>query len=212
MPVSFPSGRKFTRVFSWSITQTPVFQDISGILELKNRQFLLKNMTGRFGASPCTLEGGISDFALPGPAVYTADMTIQPSRAEILWLFGKEKFRNLSFQGASTLQLSGKGPAENYRIGARWDLTNAAYAYPEVIEKPQGRPNRLTAEITLNKDAVTVSSFNYDLPPVNVSGSAMYRFAGKKPLSLSVSSKAFDIRKPFRFCRFCGHMIRREPV
>lgn len=174
---------------------TPAFQDISGNLELKNREFLLENITARFGASPCTLEGGISDFALPGPAVYTANMTILPSRDEILWLSGKEKFRNFSFQGASTLELSGKGPAQNYRIGARWDLTAVAYAYPEVMEKPQGRSNRLTFEITLNKDAVTISSFNYDLPPVNVSGSALYRFAGKNPLSLSVQSKAFDIHE-----------------
>ncbi|MGV8057033.1 MAG: AsmA-like C-terminal domain-containing protein [Smithellaceae bacterium] len=174
---------------------TPVFQNVSGILELKNRQFSLKNMTGRFGVSPCTLEGDISDFALPQPAVYNAAMTIQPALSEILWLSGKEKFRNLSFNGNSTLELAGKGPAENFHISARWDLTNAAYAYPEIMEKPQGRPNRLTAEITLKKDAANVSSFNYDLPPVSVSGSALYRFAGKKPLSLSVQSQAFDIRE-----------------
>lgn len=172
---------------------TPAFQDISGIMELKNRQFLLKNMVARFGASPCKLEGGISDFALPEPAVYTADMTVQPSREEVVWLAGKEKFRNFNFQGASRLELSGKGLAENFRIGARWDLTDAAYTLPQVMEKPQGRPNRLNAEIILNKDAVTVSSFNYDLPPVNVSGSALYRFGGKKNVSLNVQSKAFDI-------------------
>jgi uncharacterized protein YhdP len=174
--------------------KTPAFRDISGMLELKDRRFLLKNMTGRFGASPCTLEGGISDFALPQPAHYTAAMTLQPAREEILWLLGKERFRNLSYNGASTLVLTGEGPAENYRIGARWDLTAVAYAYPEVLKKPQGKPNRLAAEITLNKNAVTVSSFNYDLPPVKVRGSAIYRFTGKNPLSLNIQSNAFDIR------------------
>lgn len=172
---------------------TPVFQDITGILELKNRQFFLKKMTGRFGASPCTLDGSISDFALPGPAVYTATMTLQPSREEVLWLLGKEKFHNLSFQGASTLELSGKGPAENYRIGARWDLTNTAYAYPEIVEKPRGRANRLLAGITLNEKALKVSSFDYDLSPVNIKGSALLSFAGRKNLSLRVHSKAFNI-------------------
>ena len=173
----------------------PDFQDISGILELKNRQFLLKNMTGRFGNSPFTLEGGISDFARPQPVEYTANMTLKPARDEFLWLLGKEKFRDFSFNGSSTLVLSGKGTAENYHINARWDLTDVAYAYPEVMEKPRARKNRLTAEITLNKNAINVSSFNYDLPPVNVSGSAMYRFSGKKPLSLNIQSKAFDIRE-----------------
>ncbi|MEN6375668.1 MAG: AsmA-like C-terminal domain-containing protein [Smithella sp.] len=175
--------------------KTPVFQDISGILELKNRQFVLKKMTGRFGSSPCTLEGNISDFALPGPAVYTANMTLQPSRDQILWLLGRERFRHLSFQRASTLELSGKGPAENYRIAARWDLTNTAYAYPEIIEKPRGRANRLLAEVTLNEKVLIISSFDYDLPPVNVKGSALFSFAGGKNVALSIKSQTFDIRE-----------------
>ncbi len=175
--------------------KTPAFQDISGVLELKNRQFLLKKMTGRFGASPCTLEGGISDFALPGPAIYTVDMELHPARDEVQWLLGKEKFRNLSFKGDSTLILSGKGPAGNYRIGARWDLTSVTYAYPEILKKTQGKSNRLAAEIILHKDAIIISSFNYDLPPVNISGSGIYRLTGQTPLSLRVQSKAFDIRE-----------------
>lgn len=175
--------------------ETPVFQDIAGLLELKNRQFFLKKMTGRFGSSPCKLDGEISDFALPGPAVYTANMTLQPSRDGILWLLGKEKFRNLSFQGASTLELSGRGPADNFRIGVRWDLVNTAYAYPEIMEKPRGKANRLLADITLNKKALKVSSFDYDLSPVNIKGSALFSFAGKKDLSLNVKSRAFDVRE-----------------
>ena len=158
--------------------KTPDFHDISGLLELKNRQFSLRNMTGRFGASPCRLEGGISDFALPTPVVYTADMTLQPDRKEVLWLLGEEKFQNLAFDGTSTLHLSGKGPAENFQINARWDLTEAGYAYPDVMEKPGAKQNQLSADIILNKDAVNVSSFKYDLSPVALNGSAIYRFAG----------------------------------
>jgi uncharacterized protein involved in outer membrane biogenesis len=174
---------------------TPDFQDISGILELKNRQFSLKNMRGRFGSSSCKLDGGISDFALPTPAVYTADMTLQPARNEVLWLLGKEKFSKLAFDGSSILQLSGKGPAENYRISARWDLTQAAYAYPDVMEKTRAKPNQLSAEITLNRDAVSISSFTHNLPPVTINGSAAYRFTGGKTLSVSVRSNTFDIRE-----------------
>jgi len=175
--------------------KAPVFQDIRGVLELKNRRFSLQKMTGLFGSSPCALDGEISDFALPGPAVYTAEMTLQPSRDEILWLFGKGKFRRLSFQGDSILALSGRGPADNFRIGARWDLTNTAYVYPEVLEKPRGRANRLLAELTLHEKGITVSSFNCDLAPVNIKGSALYSFAGKKDLSLNVKSGAFDVRE-----------------
>ena len=172
----------------------PDFHDISGLLEMRNRQFLFKNITGRFGNSPFTLEGDISDFSLQ-PVEYTANMTLKPVRDEFLWLLGKEKFNDFSFKGSSKLLLSGKGTAENYHIKASWDLTDSTYAYQDVMEKPGTRKNQLTAEITLNKDTINVSSFNYDLPPVNVSGSAMYRSSGKKPLSLNVQSQDFDIRE-----------------
>ena len=175
--------------------KTPDFQDISGVLELKNRQFSLKNMTARFGASPCKLEGGISDFALPPPVIYTANMTLQPARKEVLLFLGKDKNSNLAFDGSSTLHLAGKGPAENYQISARWDLTQAGYAYPDILEKPKAKHNQLSAEIILNKNAVRVSSFNYDLSPVILNGAATYNFTGKKPLSVNVQSNTFDIRE-----------------
>ena len=175
--------------------KTPDFQDISGVLELKNRRFSLKNMTGRFGTSPCKLDGSLSDFALPTPVVYTADMTLQPARNEVLWLLGNEKFHNLSFDGPSILHLSGKGPAENYQISAHWDLTQAGYTYPDVMEKPKAKQNQFSAKILLNKNAISVSSFKYDLLPVTLNGSATYGFKGKKPMSVSVLSNTFDIRE-----------------
>ncbi len=174
---------------------TPVFQDLAGNLELINRQFMLKNVKGLFGASPCSVEGGISDFSLPTPTVFTAEMTLQPARSEILWLLGNEQFHDFRFTGISTLHLSGKGPAESYRIGARWDLMNASYAFPEIMEKPKGRSNTLECEIILNKDHLTVPSFHYDLPPIGIHGSAEDLFAAKKSVSLSVKSRAFDLRE-----------------
>jgi uncharacterized protein involved in outer membrane biogenesis len=175
--------------------KTPDFQDISGVLELKNRRFSLRNMTGRFGTSPCKLDGGISDFALPPPVIYAVNMTLQPARDEVLWFLGKDKNSNLAFDGPSTLHLSGKGPTENYQISARWDLTQAGYAYLDVMEKPKAKQNQLSAEIILNKNAVSVSSFKYDLSPVTLNGSATYRFSGKESLSLNVRSNTFDIRE-----------------
>ncbi|KQC09719.1 MAG: hypothetical protein APR62_13535 [Smithella sp. SDB] len=173
----------------------PVFHDISGILELKRREFSLKNMQGRFGLSPMTMEGKISDFALPYPTIYTAEMKVQPARDEVLWLLGKEKFQTLSFKGSSTLVLLGKGTDEDYHINAQWDLTDASYAYPDVMEKPKARKNQLAAEIILSEDAVNFSSFNYDLPPVSITGSMMFRFAGGIPSSFNIKSKTFDVRE-----------------
>jgi len=171
----------------------PVFHDISGMLELEDRRFSLRKMQGNFGNSPFTMEGGISDFALPRPAVYTAEATLQPAREEVLWLMGKERFRSFTFDGTSTLLLSGKGTADDYHVSARWDLTDAAYAYPGVMEKPGARENRLTAEIIIHTDSIEVPSFEYDLPPVRVSGSATSRFSGGTPLSVSIRSTAFDL-------------------
>ncbi len=175
--------------------QAPLFHKISGILEMKNRQFALKNMKGMFGSSPCTLHGSISDYALPTPNIYTAEMDMQPEREEILWLIGKEKFGALSFKGPSALHLSGKGPTDQYRISANWNLTDAAYAYPDVMEKPATRKNDFKAEIILNDDAVNFSSFDYDLPPVGISGSAMFFYAGGIPMSVDVHSGSFNLQK-----------------
>lgn len=172
---------------------TPVFQDLNGTLELANRQFLLKKVKGRFGASPCRVDGGISDFSLPTPTVYTAEMTLQPARSEILWLLGKEQFPDFKFDGESTLHLSGKGPAEQYRISARWDVTPAAYAFPYLLEKPKGKPNTLACEILLNHDRLLVPSFQYDLGPIGVKGNAGDLFAPKKPVSFHIQSRAFDL-------------------
>ncbi|HBI48096.1 MAG TPA: hypothetical protein DDX93_05195 [Smithella sp.] len=172
----------------------PLFHDISGILELKKRQFALKKIKARFGLSPLTMEGSISDFASHHPNIYTAEMKIQPVRDEVVWLLGKEKFREFGFKGPSNLVLAGKGTDVDYHIDAQWDLTGAAYAYPGVMEKPGARKNQLNAEVIINEDAVNLSSFNYDLPPANITGSVLVRFAGGMPSSFNINSRVFDAR------------------
>lgn len=172
----------------------PLFHDINGILELKKRRFSLKSINARFGLSPLTMEGGISDFGLPYPTIYTAEMKIQPVRNEVVWLLGEENFRALNFKGPSTLVLSGKGTDEDYRINALWNLTNAAYSYSDVFEKPASRKNRLAADMIINQDAVNISSFDYDLSPVSIKGSITVRFNGNVPASFSIRSNAFEAR------------------
>ncbi len=175
-------------------SSAPVFHDVGGLLKWENRQFSLEKMSGTFGNSPFTMEGSISDFALPHPVAYTAEMTIQPARDEILWLLGAEEFGALDFDGSSTLTLSGKGTNEEYHVSANWDLTDATYAYPDVFEKPGARENRLIAEIILHTDSIDVPSFAYDLPALRVSGSAASRSGGTS-LSLAIQSEALDLRE-----------------
>lgn len=173
----------------------PVFNNISGILELKKRVFSLKKMKGQFGHSPCTLEGNISDFARPQKNIYTAFAKMQPAREEVLWLLGKEKFSDSGFKGASTLFLSGKGTDEKYHLNASWDLNDVAYVYPGVLEKPSKRKNHVTAQIVINDQAVDFTSFKYYLPPVNVIAAARFYYSGKIPLSFYIQSRMFDIRE-----------------
>lgn len=181
-------------IFTVGAGGAPDFSDISGTLELKNRQFSLSNMKGRFGASPCSLDGFISDFALPGALIYTAKMSLQPAREEVVWLLGKDRFPKLGFDGTSIVLLSGTGPANDFHISALWDLTGAAYRHEDIVEKPNGQHNRITAELIINEDAFKVPSFEYDLPPAKVRGSATYLFKGKSPLSVTLSSDRMDIR------------------
>jgi uncharacterized protein involved in outer membrane biogenesis len=176
----------------------PVFHDISGAMALEKRRFALNNIKGHFGNSPFTLEGSISDFALPGPVEYAAQMTLQPARDEVLWLLKKDRFRSFRYEGSSTLLLSGKGTADNFHLTTRWDLTQAAYALEHMMEKPGARNNTITAEILLNREAIDVSSFHYNLPPVQVSGSALYRFSGKRPLSVRIQSNPFQMSEAVR--------------
>lgn len=90
------------------VPSAPLFNDIKGILELKRRQFSIKNIRAYFGKSPCTMEGNISDFARSGPNIYTAYMKVQPVRDDVVWLLGEKTFRDMDFRGASHLMLSEK--------------------------------------------------------------------------------------------------------
>ena len=186
-------------VFSVGAGGAPDFTNISGVLELKNRRFSLAGMEGRFGTSPFRLDGSISDFAAPGPAVYTAKMSLEPARDEVLWLLGKEKLTQFVFDGASSLIISGRGPAENFKIDTRWDLTGATYSYGDELKKPGGRHNRLAASLIINEDKLKVPSFEFDLEGQKLGGSASYNFTGKSPLSLRLKAGALDLHRVASF-------------
>jgi len=177
------------------VPSAPLFNDIKGILELKRRQFSIKNIRAYFGKSPCTVEGNISDFARPEPNVYTAYMKVQPVRDDVVWLLGEKTFNDMNFRGTSLLTLSGRGPDSAFRIKARWDLTDAAYAFPGVLEKPRFVKNQFTADLVIDDQAVDFISFKHVMPPVNVMGKMMLRYEGDSPASFTIQSGAVDIRE-----------------
>ena len=176
------------------VPSAPLFNDIKGILELKRRQFSIKNIRAYFGKSPCTMEGNISDFARSGPNIYTAYMKVQPVRDDVVWLLGEKTFRDMDFRGASHLMLSGKGPDSAFRIRADWNLTDVAYVFPGVLEKPRSRKNQFTADLVIDDKAVDFKSFKHFLPPVNVTGKMMLRYEGDSPASFNIQAGTFDVR------------------
>ena len=182
-------------VFTIGAAGVPDFTNVRGVLELKNRQFSLTGMEGRFGSSEFRLDGSISDFAAPGPVVYTAKMFLEPARDEVFWLMGRENVSGFAFDGVSSLSVSGSGPAENFQIDAAWDLTGVAYRYGEVLEKPGGHHNRLAVSLIINEDKLKVPSFEFDLEGQKLGGSAVYNFSGKSPLSLVLKSEHVDIHR-----------------
>ena len=141
------------------------------------------------------MEGNISDFARPEPNVYTVYMKVQPVRDDVVWLLGEKTFNDMDFRGTSLLTLSGKGPDTGFRIRADWNLTDVAYAFPGVLEKPRSRKNQFTADLVIDDQAVDFQSFKHVMPPVNVTGKMLLRYEGASPASFAVQSGTFDIRE-----------------
>ncbi len=177
------------------VPSAPSFNNIRGILELKRRQFSLNDIRAYFGKSPCTMEGSISDFARPEPNIYTAYMKVQPVRDDVVWLLGEKTFNDMDFRGVSLLTLSGKGPDSAFRIKAHWDLTDAAYAFPGVLEKPRSGKNQFTADLVIDDQAVDFTSFKHVMPPVTITGKMMLRYEGDSPASFTIQSGTVDIRE-----------------
>jgi uncharacterized protein involved in outer membrane biogenesis len=173
--------------------RVPTFNNIKGDLQMRGKDFLLRGMTGNFGGSPFTLEGKIADYPLDTPASYPFTMVITPAEAEIAWLFRQEKPAGIAFSGRSLLQLSGAGHTADYRLAGSWDLTGADYRYRQLVHKPAGMANRLRFSARLGKGEARLEEFRYELPPLDVTADATYRYHDRKPLTFSVTTNRFMV-------------------
>lgn len=172
----------------------PVFRDISGILELKGRDFNLHGMAGKFGEAPFSLEGKLADYCLDTPTRYPLSLKLTPGAGEVSWLFGKEATNRIRYAESSTLTLSGDGTLGNYKLSGSWDLTAAEYKYADWLSKPAGKANDLSFSIYFTDQETRVSSFRYNLLPLSLEASARYRYKGRRALALSVKTNVFQIR------------------
>lgn len=173
-------------------SSVPTFNNIKGTLEIMGKDFSLHNMSGSFGNSPLTLEGRITDYPLDKPSSYPFKMVIAPAKSELEWLLGKELSRQLSYNGNSTLNLSGEGFTTAYSLAGDWNLTPAAYRYANFVAKPVGTPSRMKFKGLISPREAVLTALNYTLGDLNVDLSAKYPFEPAKSLELLINTNQFS--------------------
>jgi uncharacterized protein involved in outer membrane biogenesis len=171
----------------------PILSGIKGGLELRGKDLLLHNMSGKFGESPMTLEGRITDYCLATPASYPFALTMIPGKKEIAWLLGIDGGGNFAFTGKTSLQMTGSGTTDSYKLDGRWDLTEASYSYNDVFTKPQSQSNRVAFKSNFTTGKVQVETFSYQLASLNINATAHYRIKDKYLSSFTVDSNPFQI-------------------
>jgi uncharacterized protein YhdP len=168
--------------------EVPTFNSISGKLAMRGKDFILSGMQAKFGDSPFTLDGRITDYPLDVPCGYPFTMTMRPRAQEVAWLLRQEKAGNLRFAGDSVLSLQGAGPIAAYRLAGSWNLSPASYAYRDLLTKPARQDNQLSFQSLLSEQGAKITAFRWNLAPLALAGSAEYRFGAKRPLAFAVRS------------------------
>ncbi|WP_224963287.1 DUF3971 domain-containing protein [Geomonas subterranea] len=165
----------------------PVFTGIKGQLELAGKDFFLKGMTGRFGTSPLTLEGRITDYPLDHPCQYPFTAKVQPRQPEVVWLLGKGIG---SFTTNGIVNLKGEGGTSLYKLSGDSDLTTASYSFKDLVAKPAGRTNSVSFSMEFDKEQFRITGLRYQLPPASLSATAVSRYDG--PVSMEIRTNQFQ--------------------
>jgi len=174
-------------------SSVPTFNNIKGTLEMKGKDFYLHNMSGKFGSSPMTLEGKITDYPLDRPSGYPFNMVISPAKSELEWLLGKEQSKQLSYNGNSTLSLAGDGFTSGYNLSGAWNLAPAAYSYSNFVTKPVGTPSQMQFKGSISPKEAVLTSLDYTLASLKVNLAAKYTFEPKKAIDLLINTNQVRI-------------------
>ncbi|MDD2852318.1 MAG: AsmA-like C-terminal domain-containing protein [Desulfuromonadaceae bacterium] len=158
----------------------PTFNNLKGIIELKGKNFNLVDMTGNFGTSPFSLNGSITEYNTDKTSDYPIKMDISPRPPEISWLANIAGLTKLEYANSSSLQLTGGGHYSAYRLNGDWDLKQASYTLPGYINKPVSMPHTLVFSTVIGKDFTRVTSVNYALQPLVITGTGLIGY-GKNP-------------------------------
>ncbi|MBN1549020.1 MAG: AsmA-like C-terminal domain-containing protein [Syntrophaceae bacterium] len=170
----------------------PTFNSIRGELLLEGKDFILRNMSGKFGSSPFTLDGKITDYCLDKPKNYPFSMAMAPGKPEVDWLVGDESGKKITYSGASTLRLNGTGPTHDYHLEGEWILDQIAYNYSDIIRKPAGKANRIQCKGQINDEGFSILSLQYVLAPLNLKLRANYQ-GEKETFVVRAESNSFPI-------------------
>lgn len=171
----------------------PTFNSIKGDLELAGKNFVLRNMSGRFGSSPFTLNGMITDYCMLTPSGYPFSAAFTPQQPDLAWLLGKITDDNLHFSGSSVLRVNGEGQTSAYTISGDWNLGGAAYSVTNVVAKPAGQPNQLSYRLALSMEGLGAFSCQYALPPLSLSLVTRHRPGKEVPSLVEVKTNQFDM-------------------
>lgn len=173
--------------------KAPVFSNIKGIIELKDKNFSLIGMTAQFGDSPLKLNGMITEYNTDRPSDYPVRMEIIPRPSEIAWLAKIAGASRLEFSGPSTLVLNGTGHYSAYRLSGEWELKQASYTFPEVVRKPAGMVNHLSFSSVISAGETKLTSLSYNLSPLMLSATALLRYSGHPYLGFELQTNQFTL-------------------
>jgi len=171
--------------------KAPSFNNLNGVIELKGKNFNLVGMNGYFGTSPFSLNGSITEYNTHGTADYPIKMNITPHPPEMAWLAKLAGIPKLQYSNSSSLQLVGSGHYSAYKLNGVWDLREAAYNLPGYISKPLATPNTLKFSTVIGAESTKVTSVNYNLQPLVVSGSGLIGYGEKPYLGFDLQTNRF---------------------
>src|SRR5512133_620168 len=169
----------------------PVFSNIKGLIELKDKNFSLIAMTALFGESPLKLNGAITEYNTDKQSDYHVRMDITPHPPEVAWLARIVGANKLEFGGASNLALIGSGHFSAYRLNGTWDLKNATYFFPGAVRKPAGMANNLTFSSIVSAGETRLTSLAYNLSPLMLSATANLKYSGQPYLGFELQTNKF---------------------
>jgi uncharacterized protein YhdP len=173
--------------------KAPTFNNLKGIIELKGKNLSLLGMTGNFGTSPFSLNGSISEYNTDKPLDFPVSMNISPRPPEIAWLTKIAGMSSLEYNNSSSLHLSGSGQISAYHLNGDWDLKQAAYSMPGYVSKPLSMPHTIKFSTIIGKESTKVTSVNYHLQPMVVTGSGLIGYGEKPYLGFDLQSNRFEM-------------------